>query len=69
MSDKNPVSRTGVSLKVQGHQPLVQRLAKLLEERVEAVPTGSDRPNDDDDGVHRFLVVSKRSLDRLEGLE
>ena len=69
MNDKNQVSRTGVSLKVQGHQPLVQRLAKLLEDRVEAVPTGSDRKNDEDDGVHRYLVVSKKSLDRLEGFE
>jgi len=56
-----------VNLKVQGPEGLVDRVVKVLEVNVAAVPTGSKRDNDRDDGVHCYLIVTKGGLDLLEG--
>ena len=56
-----------VNLKVKGPEDFVDRVGAILERRLAAVPTGSKRWNDDDDGVHRFYVVTEGALDLMEG--
>jgi len=63
----NDRSEQIVNLKVQGPEGLLDRVVKRLEESVAAVPTGSKRENDRDDGVHCYLIVTKGALDFLEG--
>jgi len=58
---------SAVNLKVQGPEGLVDRVISVLKLRLDAIPTGSKRVNDRDDGVHCYLVVTKEALDTLEG--
>jgi len=60
-------SKQVVNLKVQGPEGLVDRVIDVLRLRLAAVPTGSKRENDHDDGVHCYLIVTKGALDFLEG--
>jgi len=63
---KDDSSEQIVNLKVQGPEGLVDRVVDVLKLRLAAVPTGSKRDNDSDDGVHCYLIVTKRGLDLLE---
>ena len=55
------------SLKVKGSEAFVKRIVDLLELRLAAQPTGGPKPNDNEPGIHQFLVVYERDLNLLEG--
>ncbi|MBC8225189.1 hypothetical protein H8E65_11405 [Candidatus Bathyarchaeota archaeon] len=55
------------SLKVKGSEAFVKRIIDILELRLAAQPTGGPKPNDNEPGIHQFLIVSEGDLDRLEG--
>jgi len=55
------------SLKVTGSEALVERIVDILKLRLAAQPTGRPKPNDNEPGIHQFLVVYERDLNLLEG--